>query len=397
MSALPSSKKVHSEKHKQILRQLLKEPANKTCVDCKTALHPRWASWNLGCFICIRCSGIHRSMGTHISRVKSVDLDVWTDEQVELMVKWGNAKCNEFWEAQLPQGYVPDNSKIENFIRTKYDLKKWAALLRVPDPMSLLGLAAPAAVSAAPAAAPLHTRTSHHKAPAPAAARAAQPALASLLDDDFGAFSLAPAPAGKPVPQAVSSPAQAVKTAPAPEAAPAAASTPKPDARLDLKKSILSLYSSPSSSTSSFHSAKAAPVPQTYNRVSPAHSASPATTGDLTSSLAGLNFGDAKLPALGAVPHVQSSVSIQLAPAMAQTNSTPHFASTAFTPSDSFSSVSGTQAKNTWANEWNDSSSSVNKWATPAYNGTDTASVSGLAGTFTSTKMDDDLFKNVWS
>ena len=35
-----------------------------------------------GVFLCIRCSGIHRGMGTHISKVKSVDLDVWTPEQM---------------------------------------------------------------------------------------------------------------------------------------------------------------------------------------------------------------------------------------------------------------------------------------------------------------------------
>ena len=42
-----------------------------------------------------RCSGIHRGMGTHISRVKSVDLDTWTDEQLASVVKWGNAKANK--------------------------------------------------------------------------------------------------------------------------------------------------------------------------------------------------------------------------------------------------------------------------------------------------------------
>lgn len=42
-----------------------------------------------------RCSGIHRGMGTHISRVKSVDLDSWTDEQLQSMVKWGNARANK--------------------------------------------------------------------------------------------------------------------------------------------------------------------------------------------------------------------------------------------------------------------------------------------------------------
>lgn len=42
-----------------------------------------------------RCSGIHRGMGTHISRVKSVDLDSWTDEQLASMVKWGNTRANK--------------------------------------------------------------------------------------------------------------------------------------------------------------------------------------------------------------------------------------------------------------------------------------------------------------
>ena len=44
----------------------------------------------------LRCSGIHRGMGTHISRVKSVDLDSWTDEQLASMVKWGNTRANKY-------------------------------------------------------------------------------------------------------------------------------------------------------------------------------------------------------------------------------------------------------------------------------------------------------------
>ena len=45
---------------------------------------PRWASWNIVCFLCLRCAGIHRRMGTHISKVKSVNLDTWTEEQIEV-------------------------------------------------------------------------------------------------------------------------------------------------------------------------------------------------------------------------------------------------------------------------------------------------------------------------
>ncbi|KAF2091380.1 ArfGap-domain-containing protein [Saccharata proteae CBS 121410] len=119
------------------LKSLVKLESNKSCADCKRNKHPRWASWNLGIFICIRCSGIHRGMGTHISRVKSVDLDSWTDEQLGSMLRWGNSRANKYWEAKLAPGHVPSESKIENFIRTKYDSKRWVMDGGMPDPASL--------------------------------------------------------------------------------------------------------------------------------------------------------------------------------------------------------------------------------------------------------------------
>ncbi|PMB65096.1 hypothetical protein BM221_009284 [Beauveria bassiana] len=119
------------------IKNLLKLEANKICSDCKKNKHPRWASWNLGVFICIRCSGIHRGMGTHISRVKSVDLDSWTDEQLQSVLRWGNARANKYWEAKLAAGHAPSEAKIENFIRTKYELKRWVMDGPMPDPASL--------------------------------------------------------------------------------------------------------------------------------------------------------------------------------------------------------------------------------------------------------------------
>ncbi|KAH3913804.1 hypothetical protein HBI56_057650 [Parastagonospora nodorum] len=137
MSRRPNPAADRAEQNRATLKNLVKLEGNKTCSDCKRNKHPRWASWNLGVFICIRCSGIHRGMGTHISKVKSVDLDTWTDEQLQSVLKWGNARANKYWEAKLAPGHVPSEAKIENFIRTKYESKRWTMDGPIPDPATL--------------------------------------------------------------------------------------------------------------------------------------------------------------------------------------------------------------------------------------------------------------------
>ncbi|CAN9155583.1 unnamed protein product [Alternaria alternata] len=137
MSRRPNPAADRAEQNRATLKNLVKLEGNKTCSDCKRNKHPRWASWNLGVFICIRCSGIHRGMGTHISKVKSVDLDTWTDEQLQSVLKWGNARANKYWESKLAPGHVPSEAKIENFIRTKYESKRWVMDGPMPDPSTL--------------------------------------------------------------------------------------------------------------------------------------------------------------------------------------------------------------------------------------------------------------------
>ncbi|XP_055601322.1 stromal membrane-associated protein 1 [Uranotaenia lowii] len=136
------SRKNETERQKQIqekcqllLTKMLRDDDNKYCVDCD-AKGPRWASWNLGVFLCIRCAGIHRNLGVHISRVKSVNLDSWTPEQVVSLEQMGNSRARAVYEALLPDGFrrPQTDSALESFIRAKYEQKKYIAREWVAPP-----------------------------------------------------------------------------------------------------------------------------------------------------------------------------------------------------------------------------------------------------------------------
>lgn len=114
----------------QLVKSLMELPENSICADCKKKA-AKWASSTLGVFICIDCSGIHRSLGTHISFVRSCTLDSWTPEQARLMRRVGNKIANEYWEARLPKDFIRpatgDRLGMEAFIRAKYIEHRWAA------------------------------------------------------------------------------------------------------------------------------------------------------------------------------------------------------------------------------------------------------------------------------
>jgi len=105
-------------------------PGNCKCADCG-ADEPDWVSINLGVLICLQCSGVHRSLGVHISKVRSLTLDV-LDPFAQIFVKAvGNTAANEIYEKTLDPDLkvIPSDSRADknDFIRSKYDTKKFIA------------------------------------------------------------------------------------------------------------------------------------------------------------------------------------------------------------------------------------------------------------------------------
>ncbi|XP_022093683.1 arf-GAP with dual PH domain-containing protein 1-like [Acanthaster planci] len=136
MSADPSVKK---------LLEVIKKPGNNVCADCgerivrddkdeNQACHgnrANWSSYNLGVFLCVPCASVHRKLGVHISKVTSVQLDRWNEDQVEFMEVNGNLKAKEKYELDVPVSYrrpmLPSDPEVvrEQWIRGKYERQEF--------------------------------------------------------------------------------------------------------------------------------------------------------------------------------------------------------------------------------------------------------------------------------
>uniref|UniRef100_A0A8C0QU55 Arf-GAP with coiled-coil, ANK repeat and PH domain-containing protein n=1 Tax=Canis lupus dingo TaxID=286419 RepID=A0A8C0QU55_CANLU len=104
-------------------------PGNASCCDCGLA-DPRWASINLGITLCIECSGIHRSLGVHFSKVRSLTLDTWEPELLKLMCELGNDVINRVYEAKVEKMGVKkpqpgQRQEKEAYIKAKYVERKF--------------------------------------------------------------------------------------------------------------------------------------------------------------------------------------------------------------------------------------------------------------------------------
>ncbi|XP_036713234.1 arf-GAP with GTPase, ANK repeat and PH domain-containing protein 1 isoform X10 [Balaenoptera musculus] len=121
-----------SQSEAMALQSIRNIRGNSHCVDCETQ-NPNWASLNLGALICIECSGIHRNLGTHLSRVRSLDLDDWPIELIKVMSSIGNELANSIWEESTQGRTKPSldstREEKERWIRAKYEQKLFLAPL----------------------------------------------------------------------------------------------------------------------------------------------------------------------------------------------------------------------------------------------------------------------------
>uniref|UniRef100_A0AAQ5YGU5 Arf-GAP with coiled-coil, ANK repeat and PH domain-containing protein n=1 Tax=Amphiprion ocellaris TaxID=80972 RepID=A0AAQ5YGU5_AMPOC len=113
-----------------LLQRVQSLPGNELCSDCgQTA--PCWASINLGVLLCIECSGIHRSLGVHCSKVRSLTLDSWEPELLKLMCELGNTVINQIYEGSCEElgakkpGPSSSRQEKEAWIKSKYVEKRF--------------------------------------------------------------------------------------------------------------------------------------------------------------------------------------------------------------------------------------------------------------------------------
>lgn len=120
----------------ELLNRLRLDPSNRVCADCCSSENVDWVSINLVVVLCIHCSGAHRSLGTHISQIRSLTLDTvsFTLDLVAALEAVSNNQINAIWEARLAAKPAIDSDGARlAFIKRKYLDRQYAQRIDKPN------------------------------------------------------------------------------------------------------------------------------------------------------------------------------------------------------------------------------------------------------------------------
>jgi hypothetical protein len=145
MESAPAVFDSNSNQVAKIYELIANNPSNNRCADCDQ-MNPEWTSLGFGIFICLSCAGYHRSMGAHITSVRSLTLDDWSPEQYEILEHGGN---DRFWEylknfRSVQKYHLPEvlyytevlKARLQNREAKEYNPVEWTGLVKSADSAS---------------------------------------------------------------------------------------------------------------------------------------------------------------------------------------------------------------------------------------------------------------------
>ena len=119
------------------LEEIYTDEKNSTCFDCDNK-PAHWASISNGIFLCLDCSGEHRGFGIGVSFIRSVTMDQWTQDQVNIMKVGGNQRLRDFLTTyNMPEDIDKKKiycSKLMNFYRRQLKAESQGQFFMEPLP-----------------------------------------------------------------------------------------------------------------------------------------------------------------------------------------------------------------------------------------------------------------------